>query len=121
MLELDSAIQTTLEAISAAAPQAAGNWHRNLAAITATQSDLAKSIAGIEVEWLFARDGTLSAIEDGKWWGGCSVPGRAAEELLRTLDITNAVACFLNPSHPAQLALALGRIRPEQAVIALLP
>jgi len=42
------------------------------------------------VEWLFARDGALTARENGKWWGGCPVPAKAAEELLRTLDITIA-------------------------------
>src|SRR3954464_7968170 len=108
MLDMDVAMQA-VEAPTSAARESKRNWQRNLAAITATQSDLAESIAAANcpVEWIFARDGTLTAFENGKWWCGCSVPAKAAEELLKTLQISATMACFLAPSHPAQIAFAL--------------
>lgn len=97
------------------------NWQRNLEALAGTQADLAGSLSPMNagIEWVFARDGALTALEDQKWWGGCSVPLKAAEELLRTLEITASTACFLVPSHWGQIETALRRLKPEQAVVAL--
>jgi hypothetical protein len=120
MLEVDSVIET---ATASAALQAEDNWKRNLPALGKTQNALAASLTQInpQVEWIFARDGSLTALVNGKWWGGCSVPSKAAQELLKTLQITAPVACFLAPSHPAQIAFALRRLKSEQAITALLP
>lgn len=41
--------------------------------------------------------------------------------MLRKLDVTGAVACFLAPTHAAQIRAALDRMRPEQAIVVLLP
>ncbi len=57
----------------------------------------------------------------GQWLTGSSLPRRAAAEMMQKLDILGAVACFLAPTHAAQLRIALDRLRPEQAVIALVP
>ncbi|HEV8292138.1 MAG TPA: hypothetical protein VGP94_09445, partial [Tepidisphaeraceae bacterium] len=123
MLEIDSVIETAIAAPASAAQQAEHNWKRNLAALGETQDALASSLTQInpQVEWIFARDGSLTAFENSKWWGGCSVPAKAGQELLKTLQITAPVACFLAPSHPAQIAFALRRLKSEQAIIALLP
>jgi len=123
MLELESGTQSQLQSRSSAEIQSASNWRRNLLALRQTQEELAQSLvnAKLDVQWVFARDGALTAFENGKWWGGCSVPAKAAEELLRTLQITTSLACFLAPAHPAQLAFALRRLKAEQAIIALLP
>jgi hypothetical protein len=40
---------------------------------------------------------------------------------LRKLDVTGAVACFLAPAHASAIRVALDRLRPEQAVIAIVP
>jgi hypothetical protein len=56
-----------------------------------------------------------------KWWAGCSVPSRAAQYMLKTMDVSGPVACFLTPSHPAQLRIALGMLEWNQAVIAIVP
>jgi hypothetical protein len=123
MLELDSAVPTTLAAAGSAAVLAQQNWKGNLAALAANQPDLTAALAQIQpsVESIFARDGTLTALEKAKWWGGCSVPAKAAEELLKSLHITAAMACFLAPSHPAQIAFALDQLKPEQAIVAVVP
>jgi len=85
-----------------------------------TQPELSRA-AELDVEWVFARDGAMTAMQAGKWWGGCSVPQAAAEELLRTLEITGGMACFLAPAHAAQISFALRAMRPEQALIVVLP
>jgi len=123
MLELETAKPIEIESRNSAQIQAHSNWKINLSALAETQKQLAISLANlnVQVDWIFARDGALSALENGKWWGGCSVPAKAAKELLRTLQITSSVACFLFPSHPTQISYALQRLRSEQAIIALFP
>jgi len=108
-LETTTAIETT--ATSSAADEASFNRLQNLAALAETQPNLVASRNLENLKWTFARDGTLTALENGKWWGGCSVPAKAAEELLRPLQITASVACFLAPAHPAQILFALRRLK----------
>jgi len=75
-----------------------------------------------EVEWVFGRDGALTARDTrGHWLAGCSLPRRAAREMLRKLNVHGSVACFLAPPHAAQISVALEQMRPEQAVVALVP
>ena len=114
MLELQSATETIVEVCTSATREALHNWQRNCAALNRLLD-----FAQPKVEWLFGRDGALTAQHDGKWWGSCSVPAKAAEQLLGTLNITCPVACFICPAHPAQIAFALKKLQPEQAVIAL--
>ncbi len=75
-----------------------------------------------DLEWVFGRDGSLTARKGGETWlGSCSLPARAAMEMLRKLDVSGAVACFLAPGHAAQIRAALAKMRPEQAIVALVP
>ena len=70
----------------------------------------------------FGRDGSLSAFDEaGRWWSGCSLPLRAAREVLKTLDVRGPVACFLAPPHAAYVRTALEKLQPWQAVVALVP
>ncbi len=74
------------------------------------------------MEWVLGRDGALTALlNDGEWWSGCSVPGAAAEAMLKKMDTAAAVSCFLAPPHATHLQLALQKLGPGQAVIAVIP
>lgn len=71
------------------------------------------------ITFLRARDGSRTAKIAGRWLGGCSVPRRAAEQMLRKLIIRGNVACLLLPTHAQQVAVALERIPPNAALIVL--
>lgn len=89
-----------------------------------TQPRLAAAVVGLPVdaEPVYARDGSLTAFgPGGKWWHNCSVPLRAAEAMLATLDANGRVACFLGPTLAAHVRVALRRLRPHQAVLAVCP
>ncbi|MBC8109071.1 MAG: hypothetical protein H7Z14_20970 [Anaerolineae bacterium] len=76
----------------------------------------------LDLDWTFGRDGALTARDaEGRWITGCSVPSRAAIAQLRKLDVTGTVACFLAPAHGAAIRVALDKLRPEQAIIAIVP
>lgn len=108
----------------AASNRAESNWAGNLDALGATQPWLVEQIAPVapEVSWVFARDGSLTGMLAGeRWWAGCSLPVRAAQFMLRTLDIGGTVACFLSPAHAAQLRVALGLLERRQAIVAIVP
>ena len=100
------------------------NLAANLCALEKTQPDLIEAIERVapDVEWLFGRDDSLTARDArGRWLAGCSLPRRAAREMLKKLEVSGSVACFLAPPHAAQVAVALEVMRPEQAVVALVP
>lgn len=107
---------------SKASIEASGNFESNLAAIALTQpriADIARS-ASIDLEWLFGRDGSLTARDAlGKWWSGCSLPRRVAQAVLKPMDASGRVACFLAPAHAAQVRVALQTLGSNQALIAL--
>ncbi|HQY89237.1 MAG TPA: hypothetical protein PK402_11305, partial [Tepidisphaeraceae bacterium] len=49
-------------------------------------------------EYLMSRDGVLTArFEDGRWFGGCSVPKRAAENSLARFEMTSHAATLIAP------------------------
>lgn len=102
---------------------AADNWSANLRALQATQPDLTAGLvlpAGLT--WIYGRDGAMTAQgADGSWWAGCSLPGRAARSVLKTLDANGRVACFLAPPYAAQVRVALDMLRADQAIIVLCP
>jgi hypothetical protein len=106
-----------------AAVQADANWSRNFAAIEASQPRISQSLTQLQldVEWVYARDGSLSGLEADQWLGGCSLPRRAAQAMLTKLAVQGAIACFLDPSHAAPVRAALELMRPEQAIIAIIP
>jgi hypothetical protein len=103
---------------------AAENRAENVRALLHTQPDLIDPLSESEpgVEWVFGRDGALTARDTrGRWAAGCSLPRRAAREMLRKLEVHGSVACFLAPPHAAQVSVALEFMRPEQAIVALVP
>ena len=70
-------------------------------------------------EFLQSRDGSLTFRTAEGWAAGCSLPGRAARQQLRTMGVGGPVACFLDPPHAAPLRVALDRLGPTQAVLAI--
>ena len=98
----------TFHAITAAA-----NLRANTAALGAT----------IELpsgEWRLARDGALTAVVDGQWLAGCSVPRRSAERMLEQTVVRGNVGCLLLPSHAQQVAACLRRVGPGCAIVVLI-
>ncbi len=74
------------------------------------------------MSWLFARDGALTARDAaGAWWADCSVPAAAAKLMLKSFGGSGTVACFLRPPSAAALRVALDRLRPNQAIVAIVP
>jgi len=87
---------------TAAEREAETNWNNNLAALRVNQPAAAEILDPVEVDirWIFARDGSLTAMDhDGKWWGGCSVPLLAGESILKTLETAPTGSCLLAPAH----------------------
>lgn len=110
-----------------AARQAERNLRANLRALDdRTDPVLALRPGAIDAtsdwEWVFGRDGSLTALDGrGRFIGGCSVPTRAAQLQLRNFSTTASAVCLLSPSHPAEARILLDRMRPSQALIVLLP
>ncbi len=77
------------------------NWEANLKALAQTQPWLSEILGQLpsDVEWVFARDGSLTALEHGRWWAGCSVPLLAGRALLKTLSDEPVGSCQLAPAH----------------------
>jgi hypothetical protein len=100
------------------------NFTANRAALSITQPDLARVLLPPRdpVEWVFGRDGALTALdESGNWFGACSLPKAAAVAMLEKMDVNAACTCFLAPPHAAHLRTALDKFTPEQAIIAAIP
>jgi hypothetical protein len=111
-------------AVSSAERCASANFIANCCALARTQPNFARTVLPprTQVEWVFGRDGTLSALdEDGNWWAGCSLPTAAGAAMLKKMDVNAAVSCFLAPPHAAHLRIALDKVSPEQAIIAVVP
>ncbi len=110
--------------ISEADRRAARNWAANLRALSVAQPRLVEALQSLPAhcQWLFARDGYLSAQETaGQWLAGCSVPRAAAAALLKSMSCAGAVACFLSPTHAAQIRIALDKLTARQALLVIAP
>jgi hypothetical protein len=106
---------------TAASHEAYLNRQANLQALGLSQPLIARPRAlPRDVEWVYARDGALSAKLGGEWWSGCSVPMESARVLLRNLHV-GGTACYLRPSHAAELVVALRTLAANQAVVAVVP
>ena len=71
-----------------AATQASANLAANRGALAKTQADLPIGDAPADVEWIFGRDRALTGRDaEGHWFTGCSLPRRAAVEMMRQLEI----------------------------------
>jgi hypothetical protein len=109
---------------TAAERDALANYMANRVELTTTQPAFAESLLPPreQVEWVYGRDGMLTALdEQGHWWSGCSLPRAAGAAMLKKMDLSAAVACFLAPPHAAHLRIALDKLSPGQAVIAVVP
>jgi hypothetical protein len=110
--------------VRAADRLARANYSNNLDALRLRQHRLSIELPDVppNLEWIFARDGALTAIDDGqRWWSGCSVPRKAAQFMFKNMDVTGGVACFLGPQHAAQLRVVLDTLDRRQALIAIVP
>ncbi len=103
--------------------EAERNWRANLRALGGVQPRVAEAARGeVEgVEWVYGRDGALTALVEGKWWSGTSLPGRVAKSVLGAFVLQGGVACFLNPTHASQVRVVLGMLGPGQAVVVAVP
>lgn len=110
------------DAATSASHLAAANWAANRAALATNHPHLAGLSPVDHLTFTYARDGSLTAVHpDGAWHLSCSVPRAAAKEMLKSLDARGNVACFLDPRHAAALRVALDKLLPEQAIIAVAP
>jgi hypothetical protein len=104
---------------------ASARWASNLDALAASQPRLAETLRAQSIhvsEWIFARDGSLTAFTGpGRWWTGCSLPHRAASAMLKSLQVAGTVACLLDPPHAAHVRVTLDKLPRNQAVVALTP
>jgi hypothetical protein len=109
---------------SDATTQAAANFELNRAALERVwpRAVIALPEHFPDVEWLFARDGSLSARHiDGEWVGGQSVPRLAAQRLYGKFVLSGSTGALLAPTHAQQMVRVLDRTSARQAVIAIIP
>jgi hypothetical protein len=108
---------------SSAQRRARENIQRNRDALGQFQPELIERLSppAEEIEWLFARDGYLTGKTESVWWSGCSVPLLTGRQLLKRLELTGSLGCFLSPSHAGQVRACFEKIQPAQAVVVVLP
>jgi hypothetical protein len=117
-------VRACVATLAPAAAVAGSNWRENASALSLSQPRLGAALgpAPRDLRWVYARDGSLTAFDAaGQWLHSCSVPLRAAEALLSTLEVKGRVACLLAPTLCAQVHVTLQHGRPEQAILALCP
>jgi hypothetical protein len=115
---------TPSSAPAAAWCRAAVNLTANLAALAGTQPRLAGALepAPPDLDFVFGRDGYLTAFDDdGRWWSGCSLPKRANGAMLRSLKANGPVSCLLAPPHAASVRVALEMTPAAHAIVSLVP
>lgn len=109
---------------SAAFAEASRNYSANLAALEAVWPRTLLSIPETlpELEWLYARDGTLSGrYVEKRWIGGVSVPGKAAARMLGKVAVTGSSAVLLAPTHALQVRTVLDRMTRQQVLLVVIP
>lgn len=106
-----------------ASRRAIDHQHLNRSALSRSQPELAIPDVPVHIEWVLARDGSLTARNTlaNTWLGGVSVPHAAARELLRTTEVSAVVSILLYPTHPQQILATLDRLQPHQAIQVVLP
>jgi len=108
------------EETSTAAVVALRNWDSNLRFLEKEGQDCYPAFRA-DLEFVYGRDGTLTARTAGDWYRNCSVPKAAAIAQLRDLAAPSSCVCILDPAHPAVIRLILERFRPSQAVVVVVP
>ncbi len=105
----------------AAGQEARRNYEANRSALGQTQPNVDCGGSGGVVEYVYARDGSLSGLDgEGRFLGECSLPRRAARELLRKMTPPASTSCFLAPTHGAQIEVAL-EAADSRAIVVILP
>jgi len=74
-----------------------------------------------DIEWLYGRDGSLTARVGEQWLSGCSVPMLAGQEMARTVSASGAVLCLLDPPHGHMLKATMDRLTALQSVVVIKP
>jgi hypothetical protein len=103
------------------------NWVANLSALGQTQPRVAAlardfAPANDDLEWVFGRDGALTARDAlGRWWADCSLPLRAARSMLKTLEPRGTLGCFLAPPLAAHVRVALDSSESNRGVLVVQP
>ncbi|MCY2951566.1 MAG: hypothetical protein NTU53_06260 [Planctomycetota bacterium] len=112
---------TTTTTTTAAAREAQLCFQANRSALAQTQPDLDPPKPSTRLEYVYARDGSVTAIDPtGHFLADCSLPRRAAAELLRKMTPPVGTSCFLAPTHAAQIQVALDTADPR-AIVVILP
>jgi hypothetical protein len=115
---------TLLQTSTLAERTAQANFAANSLALQATQPRLLTWLndAQPSLEYVFAKDRQLSALDEtGAWIGGCSAPSQVADALLGRLHVSGSVGCLLAPSHAAVVSTSLRQLRIEQGIVAVVP
>jgi hypothetical protein len=116
--------------LQAVAERAAAHYAANRAAVLARQPELfdvlPPTLPASRWTWLMGRDGALTAKDltetaANAWLGGCSLPRRAAVEMLSTMQVGGVTCALLAPTHAQQIRVALDRLVRSQAIIAIVP
>ncbi len=100
------------------------NFAVNIGALAATQpqagwTDLDRPRM---LEWVFGRDGQLTArTAEGRWWAGCSMPTRVASGQLDQLRHDAAVVAMACPPHAAHVSALLWHLHDAQAALVVVP
>jgi len=118
-----TALEIPVSADTAAARQAANHFQINIATLARFQAELIDRLTTDEgdIGWMFARDGYLTCRDETRWWSECSVPMRAGRQLLKKLELSGTLGCFLHPGHAAQVRAAFEKILPTQAILVVIP
>ena len=109
---------------SSAAELARRQWAGNRAALQRHQAHVIEQAGDFpaDVDWVFARDGSLTCLRVyGSWWAECSVPRAAAVKLLASLDPSRLVSAYLAPAFAQLLHAARHQTGAEPALIAIVP
>ncbi len=109
---------------SRALAEAAQNFESNKAAIESVWPRTILSVPETlpELEWLYARDGSLSGKHiDGQWIGQVSVPAKAARKMLGQVIVSGSSAVLLAPTHAQQIRTVLDRMSVQQVLMVIIP
>jgi hypothetical protein len=87
-------------------------WQFNYRALLRTQPATAEVLNDVQLdaEWVFGRDGSLTARENGKWFADCSVPLLAGRTMLQSLPDEPVGSCQLMPAHVGLVRAARERM-----------
>lgn len=103
--------------------EAAQNYHANLAALESIwcRTTLCVPETMPELEWLYARDGALSARHvDGQWLSSVSIPRRSADRMLGKAQVSGSSAVLIAPTHAQQIRVVLDRLTAQQVLIVII-